>query len=249
MSAVVGFAVLGAIPFLPLYLQVVNGQSPVHAGIEMTPVTLSLVVTSVVCGRLIARRGRYKVFPIGGSAAMVLGLVLLARMTPHSGYALQAAGMALLGIGIGSVVQVLILTAQNSVTAQDLGVATSTATFFRSLGASAGVATFGAVFTSGLAARLGNSPAAPPPTGVGRGAAAGTGAGTGAGTRGLGGLTPSEIRALAPATRDHVVTAFSDALHLVYLAAVPVALVALLLAFAIREVPLRVRTTPAPITE
>ena len=230
MSAVVGFAVLGVIPFLPLYLQVVNGQSPVQAGLEMTPVMLSLVVTTVVCGRLIARHGKYRRFPIAGTASLIVGLALLSRMTPHSPYLLQASGMALLGVGIGSVVQVLILTAQNSVPTADLGVATSTATFFRSMGASAGVAVFGALFSSGLASRLGASAGASLPDGISR-------------------LTPSGIGKLDPVTHRRLVSAFAGSLHVVYISAVPVAAAALLLALAIHEVPLRVRATATPIAE
>ena len=230
MSVVVGFAVLGAIPYLPLYLQVVDGQTPVRAGIEMTPVMLSLVITSVLCGRLIARRGRYRAFPIVGTASMITGLLFLTRMSWHSPYAVQAIGMALLGVGIGSVVQVLILTAQNSVRSDDLGVATATATFFRSMGASAGVAVYGAVFAGELTSRLGASVRQTLPNGVG-------------------GLTPAQIHALDPATRQRLVTAFATALHVVYLSAVPVAVAALLLALAIREEPLRVQATASPITE
>ena len=229
MSAVVGFAVLGVIPFLPLYLQVVDGKSPVRAGLEMTPVMLSLVVASVTCGRLIARRGKYRMFPIAGSTSLIVGLVLLSRMTPDSAYVLQAVGMALLGIGIGSVVQILILTAQNSVPTADLGVATSTATFFRTMGASAGVAVFGAMFSSGLATRLGASVHAALPNGIGR-------------------LTPSAIGKLDPETHRRLISAFAGSLHVVYVSAVPVAATALVLALAIREVPLRVRAT-TPIAE
>jgi EmrB/QacA subfamily drug resistance transporter len=230
LAAVVGFAVLGTTPFLPLYLQVVNGRTPVEAGLQMTPVMLSLVVTSVVCGRLIVRRGRYKIFPIVGTLSMTLGLVLLSRMTPDTRYTLQAAGMVLLGVGIGATVQVTILTAQNSVPPGDLGVATSTVTFFRSMGASAGVAVFGALFSARLADGLHARSAVRLPDGVG-------------------GLTPKEIAALDPTTRHLLVSSFANALGVVFMWAVPVVVLAVVLSLFLREVPLRVRAAPSPITE
>jgi hypothetical protein len=161
---------------------------------------------------------------------MTVGLALLSRMSPHSPYLQQACGMVLLGAGIGSVVQVVILTAQNSVRAGDLGVATSTVTFFRSMGASAGVAVFGAIFAARLADGLASGPAVQLPDGVG-------------------GLTPAEIGRLGPAPRERLVSAFADALGLVYEWALPVVVVGILLALCIREVPLRVKSAPAPIAD
>jgi hypothetical protein len=196
----------------------------------MTPVMLSLVLASVTSGRLIARRGRYKAFPVVGTVSMTAGLALLSQMSPTTPYVLQAGGMVLLGAGIGSVVQVLVLTAQNSVPPGDLGVATSTTTFFRSLGASAGVAVFGAVFSTRLAAALGGSGSQLLPDGVG-------------------GLKPAEIEALDPAVRRRLVTSFADALGAVYAWALPVVGLAVVLALCLRQVPLRVRATTAPITE
>jgi EmrB/QacA subfamily drug resistance transporter len=229
-SALIGVAVLGTIPFLPLYLQVVDGTSPVRAGLEMAPVMLSLVVASVTSGRLIAHRGRYRMFPVFGTLSMTAGLLLLSRMTPASPYAMQAAGMALLGLGIGSVVQVLILVGQNSVRPDDLGVATSTMTFSRSMGASAGVAVFGAIFTARLADGIGSGTTVASPGGVG-------------------GLTPAAIHSLDPAARERLVSAFAGALHLVYLCAVPVVVLAVVLTLFLRDVPLRVRVASVPITE
>jgi hypothetical protein len=139
--------------------------------------------------------------------------------------------MVLLGAGIGSVVQVLILSAQNSVRPADLGVATSTATFFRSLGASAGVAVFGAIFTARLDEGLGRGPRTPLLP------------------EGLGGLTPGKMRDLDPVVREHLVTSFADALRAVYAWALPAVALAVVLALCLREVPLRVRTAPAPITD
>jgi hypothetical protein len=143
---------------------------------------------------------------------------------------MQAVGMALLGAGIGSTVQVTMLAAQNSVPSGDLGVATSTVTFFRSMGATVGVAVFGALFSARLAEGLGARSAVRLPDDVG-------------------GLTPGEIAALDPPARHLLVSTFADSLGLVFRWAVPVVALAVIVALCLREVPLRVRASRAPITE
>jgi MFS family permease len=231
-SMITGFAVIGTTTFIPLYLQIVDGSSPVEAGVKMTPIMISLVLSSIVSGRIIARRGRYRVFPIAGTILMATGLVLLSLMTPTTGYPVQAASMAVLGTGMGMVIQVLILAAQNSVPVRDLGVATSTITFSRSIGACGGVAFFGALFTTRLAAELKD------------------GGPDGAHLHGVaGGLTPETLAGLEPAARAHLVAAFADALHVVYLGAVPVVLLGVVASLCIKERPLRVRVVPTAIAE
>jgi EmrB/QacA subfamily drug resistance transporter len=220
-SVIVGFAVLGVTTFIPLYLQVVDGASPTSAGVKMTPIMVSLVVASVVSGRTISRRGRYRLFPIAGTILMAIGLLLLSFMTPHTAYPVQAMGM---------VIQVLILTAQNSVSPLDLGVATSTVTFARSIGASTGVAFFGAIFSAHLASSL---------------RAAGGDRLSGMAS----GLTPAALARLDPAARAALVDSFASALHLVYLCAVPVALIGVVASLCIKEQPLRVRVVPAQVVE
>jgi EmrB/QacA subfamily drug resistance transporter len=229
-SVIVGFAVLGTTTFIPLYLQVVDGASPVAAGVKMTPIMVSLVLASIVSGRIISRRGRYRLFPIAGTILMSVGLLLLSFMTPHTGYPVQAASMAVLGFGMGMVLQVLILTAQNSVSPSDIGVATSTVTFARSIGASTGVAFFGAIFSAHLASNL---------------RAAGGDRLSGMAS----GLTPAALARLDPAARAALVDGFAAALHLVYLCAVPVALISVVASLYIKEQPLRVRVLSAPVVE
>ena len=150
----VGFGTLGAVTFLPLYLQIVDGASPTASGLKMTPVMVCLVLASVISGRLLARHGRYRAFPVAGTALMTAGLLVMSTMTVTSPYWFQALGMACLGLGLGAVMQILLLAGQNAVRAGDLGVATSTFAFVRSVGASIGVSFFGAVFAGHLDAAL-----------------------------------------------------------------------------------------------
>jgi DNA-binding MarR family transcriptional regulator len=151
---VVGFAMFGAITFLPLYMQTVKGVTPTMSGLRLLPLMAGLLFTSTLSGQLITRWGRYKVFPIVGTAVMTLELFLLSRMDEHTGVVESSTYMAVLGLGLGMVMQVLVIAVQNAVDYRDLGAATSGATFFRSIGSSFGVAAFGAVFANALTGNL-----------------------------------------------------------------------------------------------
>jgi EmrB/QacA subfamily drug resistance transporter len=148
---VVGVALFGSVTYLPLYLQEVKGHSPTVSGLQMTPMMLGVLVASITSGQLISRFGRYKPFPIAGTAIMTVAVFLLSTLTPDTS-SLRAAGyMLLLGLGLGMVMQVLVLAAQNAVDYRLLGVATSGSTLFRQVGGSIGVAAFGAIFANRLA--------------------------------------------------------------------------------------------------
>src|SRR5271167_2664751 len=151
---VVGFALFGAVTYLPLFLQVVKGASPTGSGLQLLPLMGGLLITSIVSGQIITRTGRYKPFPIAGTAVMTLGLYLLSTMDPSSSRVSISLFMFVLGLGLGMVMQVLILAVQNAVDYADLGVATSGATLFRSIGGSLGTAVLGAVFASRLTSEL-----------------------------------------------------------------------------------------------
>jgi EmrB/QacA subfamily drug resistance transporter len=155
---VVGFAMFGSITYLPLYLQQVQGASPTGSGLRMVPMMLGLLLTSIGSGQLISHTGRYKVFPIVGTAVFTAGLYLLSTMDRATTTLQASLYMFVLGVGLGAVMQVLVLAVQNAVDYRDLGTATSGATFFRSIGSSVGVAIFGSVFngqlTHHLAARV-----------------------------------------------------------------------------------------------
>ncbi|MGH3666306.1 MAG: MDR family MFS transporter, partial [Egibacteraceae bacterium] len=161
---VVGAAMFGAIIFLPLYLQVVTGVSATDSGLLLVPLIGGLLTTSIVSGRLITRWGRYKVFPIVGTAVLTAGLALLAAMTVDTTRLQVSAAMVVVGCGIGMVMQVLVLAIQNAVPARHLGVATSAAQFFRSIGGTVGVAAFGAIVNARLATILATLPEVPPGT-------------------------------------------------------------------------------------
>jgi EmrB/QacA subfamily drug resistance transporter len=228
---VVGFAMFGAITFLPLFVQVVQGAGPTESGLRLLPMLIGLLLTSTISGWLISRWGRYKVFPVVGTLVMAVGLFLLSRMDQSTSVTVSSSAMLLFGAGLGLVMQVLVIAVQNAVDYRDLGVATSGATFFRSIGASFGTAVFGAVFNNRLVAEL--APHLSPGTLHG-------------------GADPAAVRAdpatllqLPAAVRDGYVQAYASALHTVFLAAVPFALVAFTLTLLLPEVPLR-ETSRAP---
>jgi MFS family permease len=149
----------GAINFLPLYQQTVQGASATNSGLLLLPMMLGAMVVSVLAGQVITRTGRYKIFPILGGIGMSLGLLLLARLGLTTSTLTLALYMIVFGLGMGFLMQTTMLIAQNSVSQRDLGVASSTSTFFRSIGGSFGVSLFGAVFSRSMvddmSARLG----------------------------------------------------------------------------------------------
>ena len=160
MGFTIGMAMFGAIVFIPLYLQLVYGASPTSSGLRMIPLMAGLLVASILSGRLISRIGRYKVFPIVGTAILVGGMFLLSRLGVGTAPWLASAYMVVVGVGIGLVMQVLVLVVQNDARPGEVGVATATATFFRSVGGSFGVALFGAIFASRLTGALEKLPRA-----------------------------------------------------------------------------------------
>ena len=222
---IIGLALFGAITYLPLYLQDVKGHSPTTSGLLITPMMAGLLITSIGSGQLISRFGRYKPFPIAGTALMAVGLWLLSRLQVGTSTLVTGAYMLVLGLGLGLVIQVLVLAAQNSVDYKYLGVATSGSTLFRQVGGSIGVAIFGAIFANRLAHDL----AARLP----------------AGARVPASPNPQALKRLPPAAHAAYVTAITDALQPVFLAAAGAAVLAFLLTWLLREVPLRT-TTQAP---
>jgi EmrB/QacA subfamily drug resistance transporter len=220
MSFVVGFAMLGALSYLPTYMQYVQGTSATASGVRLLPMVLALLVASIAAGNAVSRTGRYKVFPLAGAAGMTIGLYLLSRLDTGTGFWEASAYMAVLGLGIGLGMQVLTIAVQNTVDYADLGVATSGVTFLRSIGSSFGAAIFGTVYANQLTPKLAALPVPP-----------------GVDPRAL--QVPTALHALPHAVSAPVIQAYSDSLHVVFLAAAPVGLVALVLAFFLKEVPLR----------
>jgi predicted MFS family arabinose efflux permease len=220
-SFIIGVAMFGGISFLPLFLQVVTGASATNSGMLLVPLMLGLLSASVVSGRIISRTGRYKVFPVAGTAIAASALVLLSTMGTSTTQPTVMGYMVLLGIGIGCTMQTLILATQNAVPIKDLGTATAAVTFFRSMGGSIGVAFFGALFNSGITSRLDGLSIS-----VGEGSS----------------FTPDALRALPPETAQQVSAAFAEALTNVFLYATPLVLVAFGLTWLLRETPLRSST-------
>jgi EmrB/QacA subfamily drug resistance transporter len=224
MGFVVGFALFGALTYLPLFQQVVRGLSPTASGLQLVPLMIGLLAASIGSGQLISRNGRYKRFPIAGTAIAAVGLLLLSRLKPGTGSAEAALYMLVLGLGLGFVMQVLVLAVQNAVPYSQLGVATSSATLFRSIGGSLGTAILGAIFANRLADELASSlPSGSP-------AAAGLASGQ---------IDPAQLKALPAALHDSYVHSFTDSISTVFLIAAAVVTIAFLLAWMLEERPLR----------
>jgi len=151
---IVGFVMFGAIIYIPLYLQTVHAATPTSSGLQLLPLVCGMLATFTISGRLVTRWGRYKIFPVVGTAVMSVGLFLFSLLTPSTPLVISSVYMVVLGAGIGCVVQVLVVAVQNAVPQGQLGTATSTATFCRSIGGAFGIAVFGAIFSNRLAASL-----------------------------------------------------------------------------------------------
>ncbi|MEV6420701.1 MFS transporter [Streptomyces sp. NPDC051662] len=235
ISFIVGFAMFGAMTYLPTFLQVVQGVSPTLSGVHLLPMVLGLLITSTLSGQIVSRTGRWKVFPVLGTGVTALGLLLLHQLTQFTGTWVMSAYLFVFGAGLGLVMQILVLAVQNSVSYQDLGVATSGATFFRSIGASFGVAVFGTIFSNLLHGKISAVLAGKtlPP-----------------------GVAPADISAdphaitrLPPALRPPVLNAFSTSITDVFLYAAPVVLLAFLVSWFLKEDRLRGSVTAPEITE
>jgi EmrB/QacA subfamily drug resistance transporter len=216
VGLIVGLSLFGAVTFLPIYLQVVKGVSPSLSGLMLMPMMLGMLVTSVISGRLISRFGRYKLFPIIGTAAMTFGLAMLSVLSLESNVWWTAFDALWLGLGMGMVMQVLIVAVQNSVDYEHLGVATSGTMLFRSLGGALGVAVFGAILSNGLHARL-----------------------AGPGMDFLTSVVPAAVQGLPPSLHEEYVGAVMAALRPVFLVATGVSFLGFALTWCLRETPLR----------
>lgn len=220
-SIVLGVVLFGSISFLPLFLQVVTGASATDSGLLLAPLMLGMLSTSIVAGRVVSRTGRYKRFPVTGFAVVTVGMVLLSTLDASTSRLQVSAFMVVLGVGLGLTMQILVLAVQNAVAMSDLGVATSTVNFCRSIGGSIGVAVFGAVFSSRLAVGLAHR--LPPGAEVPRGR----------------GLSVDALAAMPPAARIGAVNAFADALGTVFLCGLPLVMVGFVVVTRLRELPLR----------
>jgi EmrB/QacA subfamily drug resistance transporter len=226
-----GFAMFGAINFLPLFQQVVQGASATNSGLLLLPMMAGLLVTSLVAGSLITRTGRYRIFPVIGGLVMTLGMVLLATIRVDTTKTQVSLYMLVLGMGMGFLMQTTMLIAQNSVEQKDLGVSSSAATFFRSIGGSFGVSLFGAVFNHSLKTDLTHQ--------LGTAAA---GQLTGGG---VAGLTAAKLELMPPALVRALLHGIATGTSSIFVWAIVIAALVPVLAVFIKHVPLRGAPTAA----
>ena len=228
LSFIVGFAMLGAMTFLPSYLQYVDGDSATISGVRTLPMVIGLLIASVFSGNVVSKTGKYRLFPVVGSLVMAVGLYLMSLMGPSTGAWRESLYMFVLGTGIGLCMQVLTIAVQNTVDYADLGTATSGVTFFRTLGSSFGTAVFGTIYTNSLAPNLRQGiaeasqvPGADPAV-VARAA-----------------MSPEGVHELPPDVAAPIVDAYADTLQTVFLWTVPVAALGFVVSLFLKQVQLR----------
>lgn len=220
LGFIVGFAMLGALTFLPTFMQFVDGVSATTSGLRTLPMVAGMLITSIGSGQIVGRTGRYRIFPIVGTATMAVAFLLLSSMNAATPTWKQSLYLFILGTGIGLCMQVLVLVVQNTSSFADLGVATSGVTFFRTIGSSFGAAIFGSLFANFLASRIGPALAAggAPPRAA---------------------ESPQALHMLSPEMAAPVIDAYADSLGRVFLCAVPVALIGFVISLFLKEVQLR----------
>ncbi|WP_067701784.1 MDR family MFS transporter [Nocardia jejuensis] len=220
LSFIVGFAMLGAMTYLPAFLQYVMGVSATASGIRTLPLVVGLFATSITSGVVVGRTGRYKLFPIAGTAIMALGLYLMSTMNASTSVWAQSLYMLVLGLGIGLAMQVLTIAVQNSVPYSDLGTATSGVTFFRTIGSAFGTTVFGTLYTNQIGPNLGAAlvqTKVPPDTAQ----------------------NPELLRRLPAEQAGPIIDAYATSIDYVFRWVVPVAVLGFVIAWFLKEVPLR----------
>jgi EmrB/QacA subfamily drug resistance transporter len=226
VAVLLGFAMFGTITFLPLYFQVVKGASPTGSGLDLLPLMAGLLITSIVGGQIVSRTGRYRAFPIVGTAIMTVGLFLLSRLSPETSTLEASAFMFVTGFGIGLVMQVLVVAVQNAVDYQELGVATSGNTLFRNIGSSVGTAIIGTIFATELASRLrADFPHAS------------------ASQLNTSHLSAASLTKLPPAIHETYLAAYASSLDTAFKVAGFVSIAAFIASWFIRELPMRTTLT------
>jgi EmrB/QacA subfamily drug resistance transporter len=233
LGAVIGAGMFGAIIMLPLYFQVVRGYSATEAGLKLIPLMLGIVSTSIISGKMISKHGHYKRFPIMGTAIMTVGILLMTRLQIDTPYWQISIYAVMVGAGLGLSMQTIVIALQNSVEFKDMGVATSSNTFFRSLGSVFGTAIFGSILTNRVVHYMSS--------GFGDLAKTNPGALEGFDTSKLAALTNNTavLKTFPPVIKQTALEAFVNSFHVVFYAAAPITLLGLALAFMLRETPLR----------
>lgn len=227
LSLLAGIAMFAAILFIPEYQQIVRGYSAVKSGLLILPLVFGMLTTLIGCGRLITKWGKYRIFPIVGTLIAAFGVWLFSNLNLATTQLTLSIWMIILGLGIGSFMQVMTLAVQNSVPREELGVATGTATFFRSIGSSLGGAVFGAILTNRLSIHLKQLL----PSFSHQSASLANSVETG--------VAPASLKKLPPSIQHDIFLAFTRSFHDLFLYAVPVLLLAFFVALFLRDTPLR----------
>jgi EmrB/QacA subfamily drug resistance transporter len=223
LGFIVGFGMFGAVTYLPVFFQIVHGESPTISGLQLLPLLAGLVIFSTAAGQIISKTGRYRVFPIVGTALITVAMLLLSRVGVATNGVITAAFMLILGIGLGCVMQILVLIVQNAVPYSELGVATSGATFFRSIGGSFGTAIFGAIFSNVLVGNLvRHLGTARLPKGVSSSS-----------------ITPAVLDKLPSVVRHGIAAAYAESIQTVFVIATPIVAIAFFASWLIPQVELR----------
>jgi len=233
LGFIIGAGMFGAIVMLPLYLQVVKGNSATSAGLKLIPLMLGIVTMSIFSGKQISATGKYKIYPIIGSALMTIGLILMSTLNVDTSFGVLSIYAILVGAGLGLSMQTIVIALQNSVDFQDMGIATSSNTFFRTLGGAFGTAIFGTIFSNRAAYYLQENIASLQSTSP----------------QALDGFDPAKldvittntsiISTLPPAVKETVLHSFAQTFHMVFLAAAPITFIGFVLAFFLKEKPLQ----------
>jgi MFS family permease len=231
-SVMVGIAMFGATVYLSQYFQVARGMTPTHAGLMSIAMVGGLLVSSIVSGRIITANGRWKKFLVGGMVMVVVGLALLSTIDERTSLVVVGAFMAILGIGLGSTMQNLVLAVQNNAAPSEIGTASAVVTFFRSMGGSIGVSALGALLSAQVSSKVTSGLAA-----------------IGVPTSGNQSHQIPDLSALPAPVRAVFEHAFGSATGELFLVATPFALAALVAVLFIREVPLRTTLEDAPVLE
>ena len=233
MAFIIGAGMFGAIIMVPLYLQIVQGNSATSAGLKLIPFMIGIVSMSIISGKAISKHGHYKRYPIIGLTLMAIGVGLMSTLSVTTHYWQLAIYACLIGMGLGFSMQTIVIALQNSVEFKDMGVSTSANTFFRSVGGTIGVAIFGTVYANKLASAL--------PKAIAHVAATNPAA--------MAGATPEKfaqlrnntevLKTFTPQLQTGIMEAFVKGFHAVFITALPVILLGLVVAFFLRETPLK----------
>jgi EmrB/QacA subfamily drug resistance transporter len=239
IAFVSGVAMFGALAFLPQYLQLVHGVSATESGLLLLPLLVGLLAMSISSGLYISRTGKYRWFPLAGTIGVTIGLALLTQLGAHTSLVVVSLDILVFGLGLGLFMQVLTLVVQNAVPMKQMGVATSSVTFFRSMGGAIGASALGAVLTAGIASELTRFL---PPAALAR---------TGQGGNKVADLIQSpavldQLKLTHPALHEGIIQAYSHAIDRLFLVAVPVSLLSVIAALFINQVKLRVSNTAPP---